>query len=103
MRTVRIADENLDLVVCQSLAAARGAGCHAKRTTLATHCHHQRRTGHVGYPVCLLHDEGASSFGTALHMADRKSVGSGKRVVVRVDLGGRRLINKKTKHHRNKT
>src|SRR3546814_13301192 len=28
--------------------------------------------------------------------ADRKSVGSGKRVTVRVDLGGRRIIKKKT-------
>src|SRR3546814_16443010 len=30
---------------------------------------------------------------------DRKSVGSGKSVSVSVDLGGRRLINKKNHHH----
>src|SRR3546814_12243480 len=30
-------------------------------------------------------------------LPDRKSVGSGKRVSVRVDLGGRRIIKKKTK------
>src|SRR3546814_14944327 len=41
--------------------------------------------------------------GAGLHLAagtasaDRKSVGSGKRVSVRVDLGGRRIINKKKK------
>src|SRR3546814_16698648 len=34
----------------------------------------------------------------ALLAPDRKSVVSGKRVSVRVDLGGRRLINNKTHH-----
>src|SRR3546814_17623095 len=33
------------------------------------------------------------------HLRDRKSVGEGKRVAVRVDLGGRRIIKKKKNHN----
>src|SRR3546814_16304406 len=46
-----------------------------------------------GYPVLYVLD------GNAL---DRKSVGSGKSVSVRVDLGGRRIINKKKKQQNKK-
>src|SRR3546814_11937516 len=37
--------------------------------------------------------------GRARRPADRKSVVQGKRVSVRVDLGGRRIINKKRSYH----
>src|SRR3546814_15859854 len=37
--------------------------------------------------------------GIKLDHADRKSVVSGKRVSVRLDLGGRRIIKKKTRRH----
>src|SRR3546814_15439860 len=39
-------------------------------------------------------DQGAGAFGRGLCPADRKSVVQGKSVQVRVDLGGRRNINK---------
>src|SRR3546814_21080356 len=37
-----------------------------------------------------------STEGVAAYRGDRKSVGKGKRVSVRVDVGGRRIIKKKT-------
>src|SRR3546814_18133194 len=40
--------------------------------------------------------EAIRAFDRQLHTADRKSVVSGKSVSVRVDLGGRRIIKKKT-------
>src|SRR3546814_19973877 len=42
---------------------------------------------------------GPSSTLLSIALPDRKSVVQGKSVSVRVDLGGRRNIKKKTKHH----
>src|SRR3546814_12643954 len=48
-------------------------------------------------------DEDVLAAALVLHQADRKSVVEGKSVSVRVDLGGRRIIKKKTNHTQTRT
>src|SRR3546814_18277003 len=55
------------------------------------------RMGLPGLAVALCFAIASTSFVVALQFTDRKSVVSGKSVSVRVDLGGRRIINKKNK------
>src|SRR3546814_11558141 len=52
----------------------------------------------IGFPACFEQIMDAA----ALVRGDRKSVVSGKSVSVRVDLGGRRIIQKKKKSHHNR-
>src|SRR3546814_18044188 len=61
---------------------------------------HTPNTLNVALPTVAL------AFGDAIKTvmtSDRKSVGEGKSVTVRVDLGGRRIIEKKKKHTQRRT
>src|SRR3546814_18199356 len=64
-----------------------------------------RHIAALDLPPCLIDGEivaygkdGNPDFSSLQAVLDRKSVGSGKSVAVRVDLGGRRIHKKKTKH-----
>src|SRR3546814_18585956 len=50
-------------------------------------------------PVILVEADATDPAATSNAVADRKSVVKGKRVSVRVDLGGRRIINKTKLYH----
>src|SRR3546814_19221189 len=66
----------------------------------ARHLHAQADAEEGDVPFAREADAGDLAFGPALAEADRKSVVSGKSVSERVDLGGRRIIKKKTQIHR---
>src|SRR3546814_14833276 len=53
-----------------------------------------------GYIEARSFDQTPAHRSAVPHQEDRKSVVSGKSVSVRVDLGGRRIINKKTKSNK---
>src|SRR3546814_17993175 len=97
---MRISDWSSD--VCSSdLLALRQVGAHAA----AIDARPQHRPGEHQRAVGLRIDPGgfgpraqllAQAGDKAVPFGDRTSVGWGKRGSVRVDLGGRRIINKKT-------
>lgn len=64
MLAVGKADEHLDLVDSQRLAAALRSGCGTEHAGCAAHDNLYRRLGHQGNPVCLRESRVAGGIGT---------------------------------------
>src|SRR3546814_19772027 len=85
----------IDAVHCIVILAQGMVGITTARPMAQGH-----RRGHAPFAgvdlVLVFRNQPAQVEHVGLHAADRKSVGEGKSVSVRVDLGGRLIIKKKT-------